>query len=323
MSDDDLISPAYHPDPVTEAAIDWMVLLGSGDVSAEQYAAFDAWIAEHVDHRNAWQSLDSLLNKPLETLRESGASMPVNTRFVERLTAVQPSLNRRKLLRNGASVFALVSAGSVLNMTRVEPDYASEIGQRRHFYLDDGTRLDLNARSSVINRFGEHERVIELYSGQILLTVAESIVPFRVTLGYGSASSSGRFMLRRDRQRDVVTALEQDVSVLHNSGYRQTVLPGESFSLDKHGVTAMENHLLTGTDWLDGVLDVKDEKLVDVVAALKPYCHGYVRVSPEAQSLRVFGLFQLDDPDLLETLADVLSIRRIAIGNWVTLLDRA
>ena len=46
-------------------AVDWAVLLSSGELSAEGYEQFEQWLSLSAEHRQAWRRLHGLL-KPLE-----------------------------------------------------------------------------------------------------------------------------------------------------------------------------------------------------------------------------------------------------------------
>jgi transmembrane sensor len=60
-----------------------------------------------------------------------------------------------------------------------------------------------------------------------------------------------------------------------------------------------------------------------VVEALRPYCRGFVRVAPDVRSLRVQGVFPLDDPErTFNALAETLPIRVDRYSPWLTLISK-
>ncbi|MHC1479718.1 FecR/PupR family sigma factor regulator [Frateuria aurantia] len=82
-------------------AVDWAVLLSSGELSEEGYRQFEQWLGQSADHRQAWRRLHGLL-KPLEN----------QTR--EQRVAIREALDaaareRRNYLKKGLCVVAATS----------------------------------------------------------------------------------------------------------------------------------------------------------------------------------------------------------------------
>ncbi len=64
-----------------------------------------------------------------------------------------------------------------------------------------------------------------------------------------------------------------------------------------HGIgPAADVNLSDAMAWTEGVLVFKDAPLAEVVAEIGRYYRGYVRVTGDAQTLRVSGVFHIDDP---------------------------
>ena len=83
----------------------------------------------------------------------------------------------------------------------------------------------------------------------------------------------------------------------------------------------MEGDQRRCADWLNGKLNVLDDPLEQVVAALRPYTRGLVRVAPQVRGLRVQGVYPLNDPDRAFTaLAETLPIRVDRYSPWLTLI---
>ena len=77
-------------------------------------------------------------------------------------------------------------------------------------------------------------------------------------------------------------------------------------------------------DWLRAKLNVLDDPLEDVVAALRPYTRGFVRVAPEIRGLRVQGVYPLDNSARAFTaLAETLPIRVEHYSPWLTVIGPA
>lgn len=82
----------------------------------------------------------------------------------------------------GAGLLARwLQSGMVLPGERV-----TGTGERRRWLLDDGSRLELNARSRVLPRFIDQQCGLVLRRGALLLDVAESPVStFEITTAFG------------------------------------------------------------------------------------------------------------------------------------------
>lgn len=307
-----------------ETAIDWMVLLTSGHADDAQKADFEIWLASDARNVEAWRRIEKLLARPVEQLRQVSNRVPVNTAFVQQITSVQPAVTRRKLLRGGVALTAMVSAGALWQASSDQTDYRTEVGERQRRRLADGSWLDLNACTSLQDLSHSGSRCLRLLEGQMLIDVAQKATPFLIKTDRSEVEANGRVMVWRDRNRSLIAALTADIRVLHGRGSEQLLHPGEAVWIEKSGLRKHQGSSpFASTAWVDGVLEVTDASLGDVITLLKPYLPGYVRVSPAAAELRVFGVFQLDQPALLGTLADVLPIRVARLGSWVANVDLA
>ena len=88
--------------------------------------------------------------------------------------------------------------------------YTTDIGEQRSITLDDGSTVDLNARSRIRVAFHEHQREIELLEGQALFKVVQQPArPFVVHAGNTDVRAVGtRFDVYRKNMGTVVTVVE-------------------------------------------------------------------------------------------------------------------
>lgn len=307
-----------------ETAIDWMVLLTSGHADDTQKADFEVWLSSDARNAEAWRRIEKLLARPVEQLRQVSNRVPVNTAFVQQITSVQPAVTRRKLLRGSVALTAMVSAGVLWQASGEQADYRTDTGERQRRRLADGSWLDMNACTSVQDLSDTSSRCLRLLQGQMLIEVAQQPTPFLIKTDNSVVEANGRVMVWQDSHRSLVAALSKDIRVVHGRRGERILHPGEAVWIEKSGLrTHQGSSPFANTAWVDGVLEVSDASLGDVITLLKPYLPGYVRVSPAAAELRVFGVFQLDQPALLTTLADVLPIRVARLGSWVANIDLA
>jgi len=317
---------ARQLDPIAEAAIDWLVRLDSGSASAEERAAFTRWRHADPRHENAWRTISGLLDHPVAAIKEAETHLP-GQRLAARQTLTAPA--RRKALRNSAATLLLLGLGSyALNrqqpLTDLVADLHTATGERRQVQLADGSTLILNARSAVDIRFNEKTRLLHLRRGEILIqTAVDRNRPLIVRTEHGEARALGtRFAVQLQDDYSELAVLEHGVQLTTADGSQQIFAAGSAARYDTSGIRPMTDPAAPLAAWSDGQLDVRDRPLADVIAALRPYQRGYLRVSPQAAALRIYGVFPLDDPEAtLRSLAETQPIAIRRYGGLLTLVE--
>lgn len=308
------------------AAVDWCVRLESGGLSEAERLAFEHWRSADVRHAQAWAQVGRLLDNPLNVVRGLAQQAPGQAHVAH---AALLSPRRRKLLR-GALMVAGVASGTAFLANRVMPvsqllaDVSTGTGERREVGLPDGSRLLLNARSAVNIRFSEVGRIVELRAGELIASVRRDLArSFSVESIHGRiAASEGQFMAGLHADGGHAVALSHAVAVETHGGQRLRLEAGEGAIFTAGQIQRMAGAATTQASWQEGVLTVEDQPLGEVVQALRAYYPGIIRVSREAESLRVFGMFPLEDPEqVLQLLAHTLplDVRR---HGWVVLIGR-
>ncbi|MFO2466325.1 FecR domain-containing protein [Pseudomonas sp. 15FMM2] len=311
-------------DPISEQAIDWMVRLRADQPDARLQERFNAWLNMDPAHAQAWARLQERLGGSWNTLRTLDKRLPGEARQV----LLQPQGSRRDVLRTIGGLGLLggglwLAARSPL-ADRVLADLHTARGQRETFTLADGSRLSLNADSAVDVQFDVRQRVVILRHGELVIQVASDPQrPLRVRTAHGEIQALGtRFLLAQAPDATRLVVLEHSVQATLAGGMRRIVREGQSVLLYTDRIVAVEGDQRYRSDWLGGHLNVLDDSLDQVVAALRPYSRGFVRVSPQVSNLRVQGVFPLDDPDrALNALAETLPIRIERFSPWLTLIS--
>lgn len=320
-----MTTPEHRLDPIAERAIDWRVRLDSGSVSAEDRAAFAEWLNADPRHQTAWHTISGLLDAPVAALRQAETQLP-GQRRATRQALTAPA--RRKVLRNSTAALLLLGLGSYA-LNRQQPliglsaDLHTATGERREVRLADGSMLILNARSAVDIEFSDTVRLLHLRHGQILVhTAIDRNRPLVVRTGHGQARALGtRFAVCQGDGHSELAVLEHRVQLTAADGSQRIIDAGSAARFAADGIQIIAGAAAPLTAWADGQLDVRDRPLGEVVAALRPYLRGYLRVSPQAAALRVYGVFPLDDPDAaLRALAETQPIAIRRYGPWLTLI---
>jgi transmembrane sensor len=120
----------------------------------------------------------------------------------------------RRWLTIAASVLVTVAAAGIWYYA-LRGAYATDIGEQRSLRLDDGSTVELNARSRIKVRYTANERHIDLLEGQALFHVAKNKArPFIVQTGDTRVRAVGtRFDVYRKHEGTVVTVIEGQVAV--------------------------------------------------------------------------------------------------------------
>ena len=330
-------SPSPSEDALT-AAVDWQVRLSSGSASAGEREAFARWLAADARHAAAWQRVQGVLAGPVEQIQRIDQRHPGQLPAVHQslATAPAPVSRQRRSLLGGSTLLLATSVGAGYLAHRSQPlgellaDVHTGTAETRHIVLPDGSTLDLNARSAADLHFDPARRLVRLRSGELLVQVASDAAeasalprPFTVQTRHGTAQALGtRYLVRQESERSLVVALQHGVALQTGDGVQRTLHEGQAAWLDGQHIAMAHERLAHRASWTEGVLDVRDEPLGDVVAALAAWRRGLLRVSPAAARLRVFGVFRLNDTtQALQALVDTQPIRVTSYGPLLTLID--
>jgi transmembrane sensor len=108
----------------------------------------------------------------------------------------------------------------------------------------------------------------------------------------GTAQALGtRFMVRQQSGSTLVQVLEHSVRITTASGQRSLQRASAQFTDTQ--ITLLEPGSAPAA-WADGLIDVRNQPLGEVIDALRPYQLRLLRISPEVAQLRIFGVFALE-----------------------------
>ena len=319
------------------AAVDWQVRLTSGSACAGEREDFARWLSADARHAAAWQRVQGVLAEPVRQIHGIDQRSPGQLPAVHRslASATPPDSHRRRNIVGGSTLLLATSVGAGYLAHRSQPlgellaDLQTGTAQTRHAVLPDGSEMDLNARSAADIRFDPVQRLVRLRAGELLVQVARDAGtaerpsrPFVVPTVHGTAQALGtRYLVRQEVDRSLVAVLEHSVAVQTGDGVQRIIHQGQAAWMDGHRIEMTDGRMAHRAGWTEGVLDVRDEPLGDVVAALRPWRKGLLRISPAAARLRVFGVFRLNDIDqALHALVDTQPITVTPYGPMLTLI---
>ncbi|TBU94415.1 FecR family protein [Phytopseudomonas dryadis] len=303
--------------PAVAEAVEWLARQRSGSMSESDARHLQRWLQASQDNRQAWERVQQRLGMAFDDL-------PTTTRQV--LSRTSPS--RRHLLRGALGLTGIAVGGYWLQRAGLLPlgngELRSGLAQRRSFALEDGSQLLLNAQSRVEPIFDAGRRLLILHEGALLIQVAaDPQRPLIVRSAFGEARALGtRFSVALGQHETRVWVQESRVRLHAPTGDRLELASGQGASLDANGIHALDARRAAEDRWEDGLLEVHDQSLENIIEALRPYRRGLLRVDPDAALLRVSGVFPLDDSDqVLRSLQEVLPIRVEQRFGWWTQLS--
>ncbi|MEM4989980.1 FecR domain-containing protein [Collimonas sp. H4R21] len=310
---------SINPAIIREAAT-WLMKLHSDDATEADQQAWQHWRSRSPEHQRAWQCAQRLTDAFSDIPPELG--MPVLDRPVACPQRRRAALKALALLLTTAPVAWLAAK---LPWEDWSADYQTATGERSTIALADGTQLVLNTASSVDVRFDSRQRLVQLYTGEVLVTTAADKMlparPFRVQTRQGMLRALGtRFDVRQEGMRSHVAVFEGAVELTPLKAPGVVVQAGQqcSFTANRAGpvLAADDSQAL----WSQGVLFADKMRLADFVDELSRYRHGRLSCDPAVADQRVSGAFQLKDTDqALLLLSKVLPVRIERITQyWVT-----
>ena len=300
--------------PNTEAA-EWMVLLDGEDMSAKAQDRFREWVADPQNAR-ALDSTGTVVNMvkdlPLDYKSELEQTLPPSTgRFgVARRLLLQPIWLGAVAVACSA-VLALVFIGwhARLGPGVVRPwmvgfshSYTSNIGEVRTITLPDGSAATLNTQTTLKWIGTDHERRVQLLSGEALFEIEhDPSRPFQIDLpGHSVIRVLGtRFdVYVKSSGKIRVTVLNGTVAIEGGRGTLHETLTANQqieYSPDDPVAQVRIVDAPRAIGWRDGVLEVSEQPLSDVVNELGRYTSKQIIVDPELQSRPISGVFPVRD----------------------------
>ena len=182
------------PENPHDAAIDWVVRMKEGTLSRKEQAAFEAWLAADPAHAAAYEDIEQL-SADLSDLRLPGRAKPAR-------------VSRRKLQLASAAAIATTTALLALTFGDLSAfllsDYDTGTGETRQLILEDGSHVEINAKSAIALHFTSTQRRLTLLRGEAWFDVTPNPArPFAVEAMGGTVTALGTsFDIARGKRRN-------------------------------------------------------------------------------------------------------------------------
>ena len=291
-----------------EQASLWAARLDGGNLTASDRAALDAWLAEDPAHRaflSRYCQFSADLEESLLALVATGAVTlpPEDAPQPARRRGSLPWFTGAALAAAVVFVFWLVRPG-----TQIE-NIETPAAHRRSLTLADGSRVELNARTSLRIENSRTERRVQLVTGEAYFVVSKDQKrPFIVETPAGSVRVTGTiFNVRSETASQLeVTVVQGSVQVCPGmtggpiapktvtlgAGDRLSASPGDA-KFQMLTSSALEDALA----WRRGRIVCNGMPLAEVAARFAYYHGRNITVAPDAANLLVGADYSLDDLD--------------------------
>ncbi|MDE2307224.1 MAG: FecR domain-containing protein [Xanthomonadaceae bacterium] len=315
------------------SAEEWLARLLSPDNGAEDSEVFERWRVADPEHAAAYAEAERIHHSA--ALLSDDPLLRAAARAARRDTARRRSSPQRQmwLLAAGIAASLLLTVGLVRQGgvdTGTEQHYANTIGLPQTLQLADGTRLRLDAESSLTVRLGPGQRVATLEHGRVQFTVAHDPQrPFLVRAGNSTIRDIGTiFQVSRDADGVTVGLLKGKVAVSGNSGNRpwsSELKPAQQLHIDGNGTAGAiaPLDLAVAQGWTHGELAFRERRLDDLLSEMNRYSKTQLRLGdPSLAGLEVSGSFHAGDQEALaKALARGWQLRVVrTAANELTLL---
>jgi transmembrane sensor len=195
------------------------------------------------------------------------------------------------------------------------------VAGRQTLELADGTRVELNARTSLEVRFDGQARRVRLAAGEAFFAVhKEPDRPFLVETPGGTVRVTGtHFDVRADSEAPFeVTVVEGSVQAQPTAAAPVALVGGQQLTAGPEGPqvrplspAAIDDALA----WRHGQIVFADARLDTALARFARYHGRPIRASADAAALHIGGRYSLDDLDgFFAALEEILPVRVVPQG---------
>ncbi|WDH19982.1 FecR domain-containing protein [Pseudomonas chlororaphis] len=300
-----------------QEAAHWYSVLSSGEVNDLERNQWQTWLSAAPEHARAWALVEEVVSR-FQGLPPTLAQTALDT----------PALDRRAALKLLGILYVTGGALAVgMNTSVWERELAgltTGTGEVRSWTLADGSRLSLNARSSVDVLFESRQRLVRLYRGEILIETGHAMLlaqsPFLVETEQGLIRALGtRFMVRARDHEVEVSLFEGALEIQPYGAAVQRLRAGEAARLQRSKTSLIHPQAPHAAAWERGLIFADGMPLNLYLRQLAQYRPGILSCDSVAATLRVSGVFELADSDrLLVRLQEILPVRvRYFSRYWV------
>lgn len=295
-------SPSIPNPAAEEQAALWAARLDGGLLSTDDQTALNTWLGQDPGHRALLSSYCQFSADLEEQLPELVAAGRVEIPEEKRRSSRARWFTGLTLAAAALLVFGLWLGQPGVGQPQLE--IAMAAAKRETFVLADGTRIIVNANSSLsVDKFSS-ERRVHLKSGEAFFVVAkDKSRPFIVTTPAGSVQVTGtEFNVRSEVDSQLeVTVAEGSVKVRPSApgaNEERSLTAGDRLTANGNSVTTEK---LSSSD-IEDALAWREGKAIfrtleEVAARFARYHGRRIEVQGAAKDISTGGRYSLDDLD--------------------------
>jgi transmembrane sensor len=318
-----------EPDPLLEEALNWVVLLKTGEPTRADIDALQRWRNQSSAHEEAFKSAARLLRNAGIAAQELADERP-KVGAAPRPHRSSPVLARRALL--GGALAAAMGYMVIRppldlwpSLEELSADYRTGKGEQRKVAVAPDVSLELNTQTSVALRSARNETQIELISGEASVMVKRPSSKSLVMLAANGriTAAEADFNARCLDGIVSVTCLDGAVDVEHG-GNLVRLHKAEQVSYSGAGIEAsVPVDSAQVAAWQAGQLVFRDRPLGGVVDEVNRYRAGKIIITNADLKRRVVnGTFQLDKLDnFVAQVQQLFEVRVTTLLGGIVLLS--
>jgi transmembrane sensor len=321
---------------IYQEACQWFLEFRMEEPDATARSRFDTWMRRSPDHVAAYLEVAAIWSEPAahdrqgkwdtDTLITQSMTEPENVVPLTQPTVSSPPRREpvsqtqvtpptrqhahvffsRRLSQRVALAIAASIVGGLVGLYAWHaraPVYATDVGEQRLVTLADGSTIELNARTRLVVRYSERERVIDLLAGQAMFQVApDRARAFVVRTGETRVQAIGtQFVVYRKRANTVITVVEGRVAVRSQAdggtSSSEALDAGEQLIVAPRAQERPEHPDISGaTAWLRRKIVFEAAPLSEVAEEFNRYSERQLIIEDSAlQAFRLSGVFSSSD----------------------------
>jgi transmembrane sensor len=296
-----------HPDPVTDAALDWLLQLEAAPDDTALHSQFEAWCRSSRAHAEAFRRLaetDGMPELALATRILASTVGPKDQKPRQRLAGRRRRPIASAIVATAASILVLTGIGLKPSlMLHWQSDYMTKAGSRQQITLPDGSEMTLNTASAVSLDFEDGRRSVHLLDGEAYFDVRpDASHPFKVVGRFSEVEVKGtEFSVKTEPEEDLVVLQHGLVEVRHLAERTEKAIldPGDTISATANSLSRVRRVDTAGSlAWLEGRIIFHDKPLSQVIADVSRYYSSPVLIASRAVGKTpVSGNYRLTDPE--------------------------
>jgi transmembrane sensor len=318
-----------HPRLRDEAQA-WLARLTSGEATAADLGALNAWRVQSPAHARAFAEAALLWNLLGDATQQAVIRGPALVAAPVRPRAL---MGRRAFIGGGLLAASAASAAAVVHpplglwpsWSELAAEYRTHKGERRQIEVADNMAIQINTQTSIDLRPATDGAVqIELIAGEAAFASQKARTPdIVVHAGSGHVQArNAEFNIRRDGNTVSVSCVSGEVLVSCEAG--TTILRnGQQTLFNERGmsqIVAIDPEVVTA--WQRGLLIFRDEALSRVIEEVNRYRFGkIVLLDGKLGPRRIVANFRLDRiDDVVDFVAEVVQARVRRLPGGLVLL---